>query len=292
MQEKTKYKIEFFLTILLIIGILIFKYIPEYKSTLGSSDTFLSTDVDYGIIEIKINDKPDFILVTEEDYIKQILFFDNTSLCLYNQNIEGKTIESGVDSIIEILIKNNYLKSSDIVTLVNYNNEAYQKISTAFRNKLQNMNVDVNYNELQLSLSQRAKSLGIEINDNEKTLRRLELYSKEIIRKDKHTISEYDESTIKDDLTVDNAKELTTNVYRKIEDYARKNNIANQDITSASLPITLIPATKDGSLFPDNMSWYYIKDSQVYAYISITENNKTFAYCYQGSIDVYKKGQC
>lgn len=292
MKESTKYKIEFILTILLIVGILIFKFIPEYKASRGSSDSFINPNSYDGIIEIKINDKPNFALVTEKDQIKAILFFDKASLCLYNQNIENKTIESGVSTIVELLIENNYLKSSYTMTFVKYSEESYQRVLTAFKNELINMKVNVTYAELELTLESKLKALGIEETDSENMIRKLDLYSKEIIRHYKNNISEYEESTIGSEITDQTAKELTNNVYKKIENYVAQNNITNQQANAATLPITLIPANQEGSILPDQISWYYVQDSKVYAYISITSNNKTYSYCYQGSIDIYKKGQC
>lgn len=292
MKESTKYKIEFVLTILLIVGVLIFKFIPEYKASRGSSDYFISPNSYDGIIEIKINDKPNFALVTEKDQIKAILYFDKAALCLYNQNIENKTIEAGVSSIVELLIENNYLKSSYTMTFVKYEGDSYQKVLTAFKNKLINMKVTVSYAELELTLESKLKSLGIEVTDSENMIRELDLYSKEIIRHYKNNVSEYEESAIGSDIKEETAKELTNNVYKKIENYVAKNNITNQQANATTLPITLIPANQEGSVLPDPTSWYYVQDSKVYAYISITSNNKTFSYCYQGSIDIYKKGQC
>ena len=104
--------------------------------------------------------------------------------------------------------------------------------------------------------------------------------------------SEYEQTTIQQDITEDQAKEYANNVYKKIENYVSENNIINQDINNATLPITLIPATSSGNVFPDSTSWYYVQDSKVYAYISITHNSKNYSYCYQASTDEYKKGQC
>lgn len=292
MKESTKYKIEFFLTIFLILGVLIFKFIPEYKNSLGSSDSFLDTKNYDGIVEIKINDQPDFILVTQKDYISAILFFDKKSLCLYNQNIENRSIEEGINIIVEQLIKNNYLQSASTITFAKYTEYSYQQVQTAFKNKLQALKVTVNYAEIQLTLKDKAISLGIEDVDSEEILRKLELYSKEIVRYDKNNVSKYDDPVAPASLTEESAKELTNNIYRKLEDYATENKVINQPQNSTILPITLIPATSEGTLFPDTTSWYYIKDGRVYAYISLTSDNQTFSYCYQGSIDTYKKGQC
>jgi len=292
MKETTKYKIQLILVFLLMIGALLFKFIPEYKASKGSSDSYLNLSNADDIVEIKINNKPNFAIITEKDSIIGILFFDKESLCLYNQNIETKTIEDGVNTIVEILIENNYLKSSSTVTFTNYLDNSYQIVTNVFKNKLINMNVAMNYQELKSTLEIKAKSLDLDATDNEQIVKQLELYSKDIIRRSKNNISEYEQTTIQQDITEEQAKEYTNNVYKKIENYVSENNIVNQDINNATLPITLIPATSSGNVFPDSTSWYYVQDSKVYAYISITHNSKNYSYCYQASIDEYKKGQC
>ena len=95
MKEKHQIIIRVILVFLLIIGSLIFKVIPEYKETQGSSDKFITTDKYTDIVEITINNKPNFALVIEDKIISNILFFDQESICLYNQNIEGSTIKEG-----------------------------------------------------------------------------------------------------------------------------------------------------------------------------------------------------
>lgn len=292
MKETTKYKIQLILVFLLMIGALLFKFIPEYKASKGSSDSYLNLSNADDIVEIKINNKPNFAIITEKDSIIGILFFDKESLCLYNQNIETKTIEDGVNTIVEILIENNYLKSSSTVTFTNYLDNSYQIVTNVFKNKLINMNVAMNYQELKSTLEIKAKFLDLDATDNEQIVKQLELYSKDIIRRSKNNISEYEQTTIQQDITEEQAKEYTNNVYKKIENYVYENNIVNQDINNATLPITLIPATSSGNVFPDSTSWYYVQDSKVYAYISITHNSKNYSYCYQASIDEYKKGQC
>ena len=76
MKETTKYKIQLILVFLLMIGALLFKFIPEYKASKGSSDSYLNLSNADDIVEIKINNKPNFAIITEKDSIIGILFFD------------------------------------------------------------------------------------------------------------------------------------------------------------------------------------------------------------------------
>ena len=104
MKEKYKNILQIILVFILIICALIFKVIPEYNETKGSSDTYIDTEKDMDIIEVKINNTPNFGLVIIEDKISNILFFDQQSMCLYNKGIEGNAITNGTKTIVEILI--------------------------------------------------------------------------------------------------------------------------------------------------------------------------------------------
>lgn len=292
MKESTKNKIEIIIVFILLIGALLFKFIPEYRDAQGSSDSYINSDSFDDIIEIKIDNKPNFAIVTQKDSIEGIFFFDKESLCLYNQNIEKSTIEDGVDSIVEILIENSYLKASSTITFTKYTDVSYVIVTNAFKNKLSNLGIAANYEEISSSLETKAKSLDITETDSEQIIKQLELYSKDIVRHSKNNVSENGQSPITSEITETQAKEYANNVYKKIENYASDNNITNQEVSNTILPITLIPANQSGTMFPDSTSWYYIKDSKVYAYISFTNDNKVYSYCYQASIDEYKKGQC
>lgn len=78
-----------------------------------------------------------------------------------------------------------------------------------------------------MTLDEKAISLDIDISSSSNILREIELYSKEIIRHNKNTESEYEEPLITE-LSDSTAKELTDNIYKKIEAYVEKNQIINQ----------------------------------------------------------------
>ena len=235
---------------------LIFKVIPEYKETQGSSDKFIAIDKYTDIIEITINNKPNFALIIEDKIISNILFFDQESICLYNQNIEGLTIKEGTKKIIELLIENDYLKQNYFLIIKNYKNISYSQVKNNLLNALSDLEVNVILQEETTTIKDKALSLDINKEDEE------------------------------------NSRNYTDTVYKKIEKYVRDNNITNQSISEQTLEITKIPANTSGTIFPDETSWYYVENKKVYAYISIKVKNNNYNYCYQSSIDEYKKGQC
>lgn len=292
MKEKHRNILQVILVIILIICALIFKVIPEYQETKGSSDTYIDTDTYTDIVEIKINNKPNFAIVTTEKTISNILFFDQESLCLYNQDIEGTTIQEGTKKIIELLIENDYLKQNYFLTLTNYKNTSYESIKSGLLNYLTELNVVITLQEETSSITSKAKSLNITTEEETEQLKEIELTSKDIVRHYNNNVSGTSTITKTESITDDSSRDYTDTVYKKIENYVRQNNIINQDVSASLLDITQIPANTEGTIFPDSTSWYYVQDGNVFAYISITQKNTNYSYCYQASIDVYKKGQC
>ncbi len=292
MSDKTIQILKIIIVLVLFLGGLFFKYLPEYKKSLGSSDSYIDSANYDDLIEIYIDNKPNFMIVTKKETINGILFFDKESLCLYNQNIENSKIEDGINIIVEQLIKYDYLKSTSTITFVKYSDKSYQKVTTSFKNYLTELNVPINYIEKTSSLEEKRILYNITVTENEQIIKELELYSKNIVRNNKNDVTNKQESNISEEINEDNARRFTDNVYIKIEKYIKDNNITNQEVNNTSLPITLIPINEKGNIYPDSSSWYYVQDSKVYAYISITHNNQNYSYCYQSSIDEYKKGQC
>lgn len=292
MKEKYKNILQIVIVFILIICALIFNVIPEYKASQGSSDKYIDTENYTDIVEVKVNNKPNFALIITDNQISNILFFDQESLCLYNQNIEGLSIKDGTKKIIELLITNDYLKQDYFLILTKYKNKSYEKTKQYLLTALQDLSVTVNVQEESSSIEQKAKENNITYKDEISSLKEIELLSKDIVRQHNNDVSYQSTINKPENITQDNSREYTDTVYKKIESYMRSNNITSQTIDNQTLEITKIPANSRGNVFPDSTSWYYIEDSKVYAYISITINNNNYSYCYQASIDVYKKGQC
>ena len=90
---------------------------------------------------------------------------------------------------------------------------------------------------------------------------------------------------------INKIKEYSDSIYKKLEKYKENNSVVNQDIDDSKFPIQLIPSSTD-NYYADSDSWYYIKDSNIYAYIKLTIGKETYEYCYKGSIDNYQFGKC
>lgn len=282
-QEKYD-KITNIITIVVVIVVflllIIFKIIPDLKAIRGSSDTYINYDKYDTVIGIKINTNTDFLLVITDNKVQNIVFLSNNSLYLYNQNIEGNTLNESLTSIINILRNNDVLL--DELTLIKYqSNTSYDNVKKLLANKL-------NVEELTSTYQLLAAEYNINAyQDNIEQLQAIETYSKELTRKYKNekileeTINEYNKNEV---------KEAADNVYSKLATYAK--NVENQEIYSTSLIITDIPANQELTLYPSVDSWYYIKNHQVYAYINFKTTTNNYDFCYNGSIDNMKEGKC
>lgn len=264
----------YFISKILIIIILIAVYyifigIPEYKKSIGSSDKIISTKNYYDMIEIQLNDL-DFALVIDKNRtINHIFFFTESAICLYNKNIENKEITEGLTDIVKILIEKDILKNNSFMQITTYENKAladFKQSLSIITNKY-SLSPNIVYNRKELI--DKVQELALEKEEN--LLLTLEIYSKNIV-------NDYDEEDI---LTEENSLDYAYNVYLKIEKYY----LANKD---TSLDISLIPANSKGNIFPNKESYYRIENDKIYAYIKI----ENYDYCFQGSIDNYKKGVC
>lgn len=264
--------------------------LPELKASLGSSDTFINTSSYQNMLEFNIDNKINFaVVINDNKEIYHLIFFDKSSIILYNQNIEGNSIDTSLESIIKILIENNYLTSTSIIKVTRYENTYYDTFKESLLNVLTKYQLNTNIIEAENTLSIRCSELNLEGTTSESLLRELDLYSKEFTR-DINNVNK--KSTTDVTLSDTTAKTLTNNVYKKIEEYKDNNNIETLTKDNTELVINLIPADTSGKYYPTSNSWYYIKESKVYAYIELTDNNNTYSYCYNGSIDLIKKGEC
>ena len=90
--------------------------IPDYKRQFGSSDKIVNSEKCINIIEVKINNNIDYMyLINKEEKIYHLIFFTPESIVLYNQNIENKNFDDGIEDSIKILIENNYLKKHVLI---------------------------------------------------------------------------------------------------------------------------------------------------------------------------------
>lgn len=265
------------------------KAIPEYKSKLGSSDNLISTKNVKDIIEFKTNNINFAIIIDKKNIISNILFFDCSSIILYNQNIENLDIDKGINKIINILINNNYFQNNSSLELINYNNNSYDLVKDVVINYFTNNSLQINLIESSTSLKEKGIVLNIEKTTNSKELLTfIDFYSKDLI---KECVDNKKQNQNQNTLTKKVAVEYANNVYLKIQNYIDSNNIDNLEINNTLLPINLIPL-ENGKYYPTSDSWYYVKDRKIYAYIKFPCQNTTCSYCYKGSINLMEEGEC
>ena len=292
MSEKLQSRLTIIaLIVIIIIGIFL-KGIPELKKTLGSSDKFITSKNYDDMVEFDINNNLNFAVVIQSKKINHILMFNEESVILYNQDIENNSISKSISMITNLLINSNNLTPTSQVTLTSYENKYYNEVKQSFINELKSNNYNnITILEKQTTLEKKVKRLEIEYSKKDDLISKLDIYSKNIISSAKTNENSYSTTESKT-ISKEQAKEYANNVYKKLENYVITNNIGEQDKNDTSLPINLIPASSDNTIYPNLDSWYYIKNKQVFAYIAIDTKDQTYGWCYNGGIDNYKEGEC
>lgn len=264
--------------------------VPQYREEFGSSDVLIKTDYYKNMIEFNIDNTVNFAVILSEDKkIYHLMFFDKNALCLYNQNIENRSVDSALLEIVKLLIENDYLNSTSSIRITRYDKYYYEDFREILLLYLKRYNLNTNIREESSTLEARSRVLGLNGGDTDAViLRNMDYYSKEFSR----TLNNVSNSSKKEEISEENGKTYTNNVYRKIENYVRENKIKVLDKNNTILVINLIPADADLGYYPSSNSWYYVSDGRVYAYIEIVEKDKKYGYCYKGSIDLNTKGEC
>ena len=288
MKRKLLIILEIIVIIFASLYYLVKEVIPEYKKNKGSSDGFVNTKIISNTIEFKINNNVNFaILLTEDNQLEHILFFDEKSLCLYNKNIENKKIAESLEIIIKLLIENNFLDSFSNLEIIRYENDNYVEFLNVLSIILKKYEINCKVIETVKNLEDKVQELDLDYEEFS-ALINLDYYSIEIIKeyksKEKHFKNEK--------LNYDNANTFKNNVYKKLEKYIKDSNIKNLDKDNTELLITMIPSDSNGNYYPTDKSWYLVDSGKVYAYIELIYNNQSFGYCYNGSIDLVKEGVC
>ncbi len=292
MSEKLQTRLTIIAVIVIIIIGIFLKGIPELKKTLGSSDKFITSKNYDDMVEFDINNNLNFAVVIQSKKINHILMFNEESVILYNQDIENNSISKSISMITNLLINSNNLTQTSQVTLTSYENKYYNEVKQSFINELKSNNYNnITILEKQTTLEKKVKRLEIEYSKKDDLISKLDIYSKNIISSAKTNENSYSATESKT-ISKEQAKEYANNVYKKLENYVITNNIGEQDKNDTSLPINLIPASSDNTIYPNLDSWYYIKNKQVFAYIAIDTKDQTYGWCYNGGIDNYKEGEC
>ena len=292
MNEKIQSRLTIIVLIVIIIVGIFLKGIPELKESLGSSDKFITEKNYEDMVEFDINNNLNFAVVIKSNKINHIFMFNEQSVILYNQDIENNSIKKSISMITNLLINSNNLTQSSQVTLTSYENKNYDEVKQSFINELKSNNFNnITILEKKTTIEKKVERLEIEYSKKDDLISKLDIYSKNIISSAKTTENTYSTTESKS-ISKEQAKEYANNVYKKLENYVITNNIGEQDKDDTSLPINLIPASSDNTIYPNLDSWYYIKNKQVFAYIAIDTKDQTYSWCYNGGIDNYKEGEC
>ena len=284
-------KVVVILEILAILGASIYLFItdviPDYKKSLGSSDSFIKSNDYHNMVEFQIDHSVNFALViSKQKKVSHLFFFDKNATCLYNQNIEGKTIFYALEIVIKKLIEDDFLTSKASIKLVRYGDFAYDDIYHYLEFYTNKYGLSNDFLEEKNSLKELYQSLKLGAMDDESAmLRNLDYYSKEFCRTN---IS----SNNQGDLNDENARSYTKHVYQKLENYILENNIKNADKNQVPFQIQMIPADSLKKYYPTAKSWYYVRNGKIYAYIELLNDEIQYGYCYEGSIDKNRKGEC
>ena len=273
---KKQYFIEVIVTLIILAGVVLFKFIPEYRNEYGSSDSLIYTDLSR-LVEIKIDGVDFGYAYNDDNKVRAVIFFNNKSTVLYNQNIENLSIDNALTKSLDILYNNKLIRDNSVVTIIKYqeDNMDYKSIiESSLNNK-----ITYSYDEQISSLDNIKEQYNISEEDKSRIIYKLVLQSKEIARNTKRT-----------DKTA--YKEYTDNVYRQLVIYKESNNIYNEEIENHTIDMTLIPADENLTMSPTSNSYFYIREGMVFAYIEIDIDGNIISYCYNGNINNYNEGVC
>jgi hypothetical protein len=275
-KMKKQYLIEIAITMILLVGVVLFKFLPEYRQEYGSSDSLIYTDLSR-LVEIKIDGVDFGYAYNDENKVRAIIFFNNNSTVLYNKNIENLSIDEALTKSLDILYNNKMIRENSIITIIKYQEDSIDYKSIVDNNLTNKINYS--YDEQLSSLNTIKERFNISEEDTSRIIYRLILQSKEVARSSKNN----DKTSY---------KEYTDNVYRQLVKYKDTNNIYNEEKDNHTIDISLIPADEDLTMFPTPNSYFYINEGMIFAYIEIDIEGNIISYCYNGNINNYDEGVC
>ena len=273
---KKQYLIEVAITMVLLVGVVLFKFLPEYRQEYGSSDSLIYTDLSR-LVEIKIDGIDFGYAYNDENKVRAIIFFNNNSTVLYNKNIENLSIDEALTKSLDVLYNNKMIRENSIITIIKYQEDSIDYKSIVDNNLTNKINYS--YDEQISSLNTIKERFNISEEDTSRIIYRLILQSKEVARSSKNN----DKTSY---------KEYTDNVYRQLVKYKDTNNIYNEEKDNHTIDISLIPADEDLTMFPTPNSYFYINEGMIFAYIEIDIEGNIISYCYNGNINNYDEGVC
>ena len=116
---KKQYLIEVAITMILLVGVVLFKFLPEYRQEYGSSDSLIYTDLSR-LVEIKIDGVDFGYAYNDENKVRAIIFFNNNSTVLYNKNIENLSIDEALTKSLDILYNDKMIRENSIISIIKY----------------------------------------------------------------------------------------------------------------------------------------------------------------------------
>ena len=273
-----------YIIILIIIVVFIIYYtltnLPKNMKQYGLKNV-LSYNNYKTMIELKYNKGPDFaIAIDKNNKVLSRICLNKQSIVISNLDIENKNYKDAINTILNKLYDEDKL-TTDKITIIEYDKYNLTNKSINIIKKFYNKhNIKIKIIKKKGNLKNKAKKLKIPANSNRSLLINLSIYSAELIKDSKEE---------KYYLTKEQARKYADIIYEKLIKYQTTNNIINQDKNNQTIKITDIPATTN--YYPDSNSWYYIKNSKVYAYIEFVDNNRTYSFCYKEK-DNIKEGKC
>ena len=275
--------------IIIIAAIGIYSYkvlLPEIRERFGSSDKLLNTSRYENLYYVHV-DEVDFALVLDKNLVVYHLFFFNrNSVCLYNQNIENHDLEGALSSLVPILIENNLLKVNSIISVSYLDDFGLDHFKSSFSKVLGRYQIPDSVLYLHQTFDEIGLPFGISGDNVSNFLENMDYFSKEMAR----TYKENDFHLLS--LDYDKAKDFSNRVYRKLEEYILKNEISNLERNSSLIDISKIPADDSLRYYPSSRSWFLVQEGEVYAFIEFVEDEKVYSFCYSGSIDFRRDGEC
>lgn len=254
--------------------------LPEIRETYGSSDSFIRTGSYQNMFEIEIDSKVHFAFVlNSKQQIYHLFFLNSDAKVLYNKNIENQSMKDAVDKAFSILKTENYLTKDSRIVVTRYGEKSYAEFLEILRSySFLNPIVEVESNLMNLTIK-----YAISGDTDSSILRNFDLYSKEIISNFDFSDSSFSEM---------DAENLAVRLYQKIYQYLKEKELSDFDREHVPFPIQMLPIDEEKRIFPSNRSWYYEEDGFLFSYIEFQKAGHTYGFCFQGSSEAMKKGEC
>ena len=91
-------RIVYVIAVVVAIAITVIYHLPELKKIKGSSDNIIDIDNYETIVGVTIDSGPEFLLVSGNKKITNILFLNPKSIVLYNKDIENNNIRTAINN--------------------------------------------------------------------------------------------------------------------------------------------------------------------------------------------------